>query len=79
MKRFPVLLEQISSKIWNTTIKIPELKTPLPIVPSLQDEQKVVDLLTKMFEQHKGRILVVTGAGISTDSGIPDYRGDQGT
>ncbi|KAI8078314.1 DHS-like NAD/FAD-binding domain-containing protein [Thamnidium elegans] len=69
----------VVQQIWNATIKIPELKTPLPIVPSLQDEHKVVDLLTKMFEQHKGSILVVTGAGISTDSGIPDYRGDEGT
>lgn len=53
----------VVQQIRNVTIKIPELKTPLPIMPSLQDEYKVVDLLTKMFEQHKGRILVVTGAG----------------
>lgn len=74
-----VLLKQISAKVWNTTIKIPELKTALPAIESSFDQNEVADMLTDMFKQHKGKVLVVTGAGVSTDSGIPDYRGDQGT
>lgn len=60
-----VLLKQISNKLWNSTIKIPELKAALPIVESIYDEAKVTELLTNMFEEHKGRILVITGAGNS--------------
>ncbi|GAA5800492.1 hypothetical protein HPULCUR_005923 [Helicostylum pulchrum] len=64
----------VVQQIRSVTIKIPELKTPLPIVPSLQDEYKVVDLLTKMFEQHKGRILVVTGAEETRYVRNPNHR-----
>ncbi|KAG1082839.1 hypothetical protein G6F42_022430 [Rhizopus arrhizus] len=67
----------ISNKVWNATIKIPELKTTLPATSSLFDVDQVVAMVTDMFQQHKGGLLVVTGAGVSTDSGIPDYRGDQ--
>ena len=36
-----------------------------------------IDLLAGLIAEHS-RILVFTGAGISTASGIPDYRGPQG-
>ncbi|KAI8982574.1 DHS-like NAD/FAD-binding domain-containing protein [Pilobolus umbonatus] len=65
------------NKTW--TIKIPELKTTVSPITSTFDHAATVDLLGNMLEKHKGRLLVITGAGLSTDSGIPDYRGDQGT
>lgn len=40
--------------------------------------QKEVELLTNFFKQSKD-VLVLTGAGISTSSGIPDYRGPNGS
>lgn len=63
MRGSPILLQQISNKVWNATIKIPELKVPLPVFESTFDINETADLLTDMFEQHKGKILVVTGAG----------------
>lgn len=53
----------ISNKVWNATIKIPELKTTLPATSSLFDVDQVVAMVTDMFQQHKGGLLVVTGAG----------------
>ena len=37
----------------------------------------MVTLLTEFFAEHE-RIFVLTGAGVSTASGIPDYRDDSG-
>lgn len=65
-----ILLKQISNKVWNTTIKIPELKTALPAFASSFDPTETADLLQAMFEEHKGNILVVTGAGTNNNEEI---------
>src|SRR5256884_9451791 len=39
--------------------------------------KELIDTVTKWVDDAK-RIVVLTGAGISTDSGIPDFRGPQG-
>ncbi len=39
-------------------------------------DEPVVDRLDRAAALLSGRIAVLTGAGISTDSGIPDYRGE---
>ncbi|MDJ0960873.1 MAG: Sir2 family NAD-dependent protein deacetylase [Acidimicrobiia bacterium] len=48
----------------------------MDIEPHLRDEQAVASLARMIMGSD--RILVFTGAGISTGSGIPDYRGPQG-
>ncbi len=47
--------------------------TPVALIASPQDLDRVADLV-RMSE----RMSVFTGAGISTESGIPDYRGPNG-
>lgn len=47
--------------------------TPIPLIAMPGDLDRVADLI-RMSE----RMSVFTGAGISTESGIPDYRGPEG-
>ncbi|KAI8333545.1 DHS-like NAD/FAD-binding domain-containing protein [Chlamydoabsidia padenii] len=68
-----------SSKVWTATIRMPELRPSVTEIVPILDVEKASDLVTNLFQQHRGQVLVITGAGISTDSGIPDYRGTTGT
>jgi NAD-dependent SIR2 family protein deacetylase len=45
----------------------------MPVAPPRPDITALVELVSR------GRVLVLTGAGVSTDSGIPDYRHPDGT
>lgn len=35
-----------------------------------------IDILLAFIKQHSGSLMVLTGAGVSTESGIPDYRSE---
>ena len=52
---------------WATRVLPPETRDPV-----------AVERLVALLRDHPGT-LVLTGAGMSTDSGIPDYRGHDGT
>ncbi|QIM20579.1 NAD-dependent protein deacetylase [Phycicoccus sp. HDW14] len=47
-------------------------------LPDAARDPAAVDHLAALLREHPGT-LVLTGAGMSTDSGIPDYRGRDGT
>src|SRR5437660_12490256 len=45
--------------------------------PDTHDLERAVATARRLIDEAQ-RIVVLTGAGISTDSGIPDFRGPQG-
>eukprot|EP01103_Thecamoeba_quadrilineata_P020539 TRINITY_DN8875_c0_g1_i1.p1 TRINITY_DN8875_c0_g1~~TRINITY_DN8875_c0_g1_i1.p1 ORF type:complete len:357 (-),score=43.27 TRINITY_DN8875_c0_g1_i1:71-1141(-) len=50
---------------------------PLDILPTTQTSQHISQL--KTFINTKENLIVITGAGMSTESGIPDYRSPNGS
>lgn len=55
------------------TIRLPVETVPLPT----HTVDEAADLLAEFIDRHP-RLFVLTGAGLSTDSGIPDYRDGDG-
>ncbi|KAJ2583731.1 hypothetical protein EV177_010144, partial [Coemansia sp. RSA 1804] len=50
---------------------LPKMRTPVTPL--------VIDTVAAFFKRHNGRALALTSAGVSVPSGIPDYRGTNGT
>ncbi|KAG2178928.1 hypothetical protein INT43_001775 [Umbelopsis isabellina] len=63
---------------------MPDFPAPFPEQSRGPDSDSIIDLSTavdrvaELIEQSNGKLLVMTGAGASTDSGIPDYRSPSG-
>ncbi|KAF0351341.1 DHS-like NAD/FAD-binding domain-containing protein [Gigaspora margarita] len=66
------IIVPIKTYLTNTQNVNQKLIKPKSIIDSIQK-------LIELFKSNNGKVLVLTGAGISTDSGIPDYRGPKGT
>jgi NAD-dependent deacetylase sirtuin 4 len=62
-------------------ISIPTLPTRLPFPPSAFSSLPLPDAaahLSGFLDKGKGKTLLITGAGVSVDSGIRAYRGKDG-
>lgn len=53
----------VLSKVWNATIRMPELRPSFTLVPPILDIERASELVTDIFQQYKGQVLVLTGAG----------------
>ena len=58
---------------FSSSQRLPELETP----PVMHNPNEAGALLAEFIQQHP-RLMILTGAGVSTDSGIPDYRDGDG-
>jgi len=58
-------------------ISVPNLPIPKPRNGTRDpiDLYASIEMVAQLFRQGHGKTVVMTGAGVSVDSGIPDYRG----
>ena len=61
------------SRPFSSSQRLPEPEQP----PVLHEPEEAGALLAEFIQRHP-RLLILTGAGVSTDSGIPDYRDGDG-
>ncbi|HKV85202.1 MAG TPA: Sir2 family NAD-dependent protein deacetylase [Ktedonobacterales bacterium] len=54
------------------------IQPPLPIPPSVTSELRAALADAAEFLEDARRVVALTGAGVSTESGIPDFRGEGG-
>ncbi|RUP44820.1 DHS-like NAD/FAD-binding domain-containing protein [Jimgerdemannia flammicorona] len=59
----------------------PSLLLPIAPTPGLEfitEVEPAIRAVADLLKDSGGKVVVLTGAGVSTDSGIPDYRGEKG-
>lgn len=61
------------SRPFSSSQRLPEPEQP----PVLHEPEEAGALLAEFIHRYP-RLLILTGAGVSTDSGIPDYRDGDG-
>jgi len=77
----------MSASIRGVRLRVPGLPVVNPqrappysgvVPPAAPPDAKLLVGLERFFLKHRGRVVALTGAGVSTESGVPDYRSPGG-